>query len=1225
MERNINLKKKRIILLIVSIVFMVMASLVHYHNQLSVSGEEKYKKLQSHFLYQEQIFNELFKKLTEAPVDNIIDLVNFCKKNNVDKNQFVFFVYKDSLLLAWSSNEITPTKCWKDSLPTVFQINNKWVYVKQMTTIKKQYVGYLIINETEMQDEQEADNGIIKHLLNPDAVVNMPLDGHTKGCYTVYNQSKEPVFCLTITNKLKKNNKAVLFGMILWMIALTASFFTVINFLLQTKFFSKNTNFLFLVLIFLLFISSLVVSKFLHFSSDLFSPIYYSSHYNSLGILFFNSYLILLASIFFMQFASLENMENYSKKVKLAISAVVIFFVLATYIIVYLIITGITNDSVIVLKPEMIHRFDILSISAISSIVFILWSAFILTYKSFNQTLLLLQNAKILIRITVVELIVSLILFAVFFFVFSNRAMSLCISYFLFLLLVTVTTIFVLHRKRWHNLLFYCVIYLILSGIVLVTANQTVDEREKKYKESTAETILSTENPYIADSFGELAEEIKKDVNLINMFETKPLPITDIQQYVILEYAKRYAENYRASVNIDLISALEDSIKRNQKQHSLTVTSQKSLGNNVFFRRIGFGKSEYIVNASIAVNKGAEVGKIGIVFKIYIPNKLSELEKTLQKEMSNYCYAGYENNILTTSAGNRNISYPFNLSDYHLDTLYSGMEFVSNNITHTVFIHDKKVILVSSEKKIIWDKISFLVILFLSEFIFSLLPMFLSRSYHNPQNLWRPGFQESIQFFVTILVTLTVIITAFSFSRFFQIQRNNNLEDVQSQTSQRINKIITSAISKMDTLDDLSDDALKLIHKELSNIYEFDFLNLNLYNKKGENIKGYGKGIYMNAYLNPSAFNFFTLNSNNIFIVNEMYNREEHKSFYEAIPNKKGEIIGYSNLFSYRNRQKDMPDYRETLFMTKFISSCLVIILLIVILSIILMRRLTRPLIKVTERLSTVQLGNELKEIEWHKDDELGQLVNTYNILIKRLQTSAELLEKSSQEIAWKNMARQIAHEVRNPLTPIRVTTQQMLRTLDTNDDTYKEKLINYFLMIIQQTDTLTEIATSFSNFAKINQQGGHPEDLLPIIQNTLSSFHETPNVMFQFLNKTNQEEVISFVNKSQMSQVFNNMIKNAIQAGKPHTTQFISIEINSYGDKMWQIIISDTGVGMTNEVKEKIFSPNFTTKTSGTGLGLAMVQRIIITWGGNISFESTHDVGTSFFITLPKYFPSQD
>jgi len=498
--------------------------------------------------------------------------------------------------------------------------------------------------------------------------------------------------------------------------------------------------------------------------------------------------------------------------------------------------------------------------------------------------------------------------------------------------------------------------------------------------------------------------------------------------------------------------------------------------------------------------------------------------------------------------------------------------------------------------------------------------MFLSSLYYDSQSLWRPGFQESIQLFVTTLITLTVITTAFFFFRFFQIQRNNDLENIQSQASRRINKTIISSISKIDSLTDLSNTALRRINEELSYFYELDFLDLNLYNKKGENIERYGRGIYINTNINPFAIKALSANKTNVFIINEFHYGEEYKSIYEAILNKKGDIIGYTNLLRYQNKQKNTIDYKQTLFLTKFMSICTVIIILIVISSIPFIQRLTRPLLKVTERLSKIKLGEELKEIEWNKDDELGELVSTYNILIDRLQINAELLEKSSQEVAWKDMARQVAHEIKNPLTPIRLTTQQMLKELNKNNNIDQEKLKYYFSMIIQQTDTLTDIATSFSNFAKINQREGHPENLIPIIQNTLSSFSENPSALFYFKNKTTHEKVMSFVNKSQISQVFNNLIKNAIQAKKPETIQSITIEIENHGDKMWQIKVIDTGIGMTPEVKERIFSLNFTTKTSGTGLGLAMVQRIITTWGGSISFESTYNVGTTFFITLPKY-----
>ncbi len=1223
MKRKKNLKRKGIIYVIVSIVFILIGSWVNYQSRLSISGEEKYKKFQSDFLKKEKTFSELFKKLTTSTINNTIDLVNFCEENNVDNSTYMFFVYQDSILSAWSANEIIPPKYWKDSLPEVLQIDNKWAYVKQITTPKIQYAGYLIISNIDIQQE---DYNIINDPFAKNITIDGPQEELKEGSYTIYNKSGESVFTLTVPDTLKKSNKALLFEMIIWMIAFTTFFFSLINFLLQINVFNSNKNLLFLLLITLLFISSIIVSKFLHFSSDLFSPIYYSSHYDSLGTLFFNSYLILLASIFYMQFISLKELERNSKKTKIVISAILISSVLITYIIVYLIITGITNDSVVVLKPEMIYRYDLLSIIAISSIVFILWSAFILSYKNLNEIFLFLQNKKIFILIVTVELIVASILFSIFYFNPSFPEINSYIPYLLFLLLIIFITVFILQQKKWHNLLFHCVIYLILSGIVLFAANQTVDEREKKYKESMAEMILSIEDPFVFYSFQDLVEEIEKDTVLTNMFKRTPLPINEIQQYVVLKHAKKYTENYRINIGIHLESPSKDSMKVGQSLRSYLTTDRKSADNKVSFQRIGFGRSEYIINAFIPINKSGDIGRIIITFRMYISSEQqSELEKTLQKEMSNYCYAGYENNVLTMSAGNRNISYLYNLSDYNLDTLYSGMEFISDNVTHTVFTHDGMVLLVSSEKQIMWDKMSFLVILFLAQFIFSLLPMFLSSSYYNPQSLWRPGFQESIQLFVTILITLTVITTAFSFSRFFQIQRDNDIENIQSQISQRVNKIVSSSISEIDDLVDLSDNALNRINEELSHTYEVDFLDLNIYNKRGENVESYGRGVYINTYVNPLAFKELSYNKTSTYIINEFYDKEEYKSFYETILNKKGEIIGYTNLFNYENKQKETIDYQQTQFLTKFMSVCTVIIILIVISSILLIRRLTRPLQKVTERLSNIKYGVELQEIEWNRDDELGELVTTYNILIDRLKISRELLEKSSQEVAWKDMARQVAHEIKNPLTPMRLTTQLMLRELNTSNDIDKEKLKRYFSMIIQQTDTLTDIASSFSNFAKIDQQEGYPENLIPIIQNVLSSFDKHPAILFQLENKTGEEEIISFVNKSQISQVFNNLVKNAMQARKPDTIQSITIEIEKHGDKMWLIKITDTGIGMSDEVKEKIFSPNFTTKTSGTGLGLAMVQRIIATWGGNISFESTYNVGTTFSITLPRYIEPQN
>ena len=1212
MKQKRSLKRKEIIYLVVGCVFFLVCSVGYYHGQVSLRGKEKYKKFQSEFLKKEQTLNDLFDKLINNPINNTVDLVDFCRENNVDNNAFVFLVYQDFTISAWSSNEIIPAKKWKDSLPKVQQIDNKWTYAQQKATHETQYIGYLIINDIVDGDEN------IKVINNPiaDSITIQQLKNEKKECYTIYNNAGQAVFTLCIPQNSKKSNSFALMEIILWMIAFSLLFFALINFLLRTKLFGTNTNYLFLLLTALLTLFPLVILRVFVFSSDLFSPIYYSSHYESLGKLFINSYLILIGSIFFMQFVNLKSLENRSKKTKISSSFVFIFCVLIVHVIVYSLITGITNDSVVVLKPEMIYQYDLMSIIAIISIIFILWSAFVITYKTLNEVFLLLKNKKTVFYIVGIELIIFFLL--LFFVSCLSQGMHFFIPYLLSLLLIVLTIIFILQYKKWHNLLFFCVIYFVLSGIVLFTANQTVDDREKKYKEAMAGMILPIEDPFVLDSFKDLADEMEKDTVLTNMFADSMLLINDIEEYIILKYTQKYAEDYRVNIDVELEG---DDMIKNQTLQIPSQDYQKSTDGKVLFKRIGFGRSEYTVRISVPTNNGLDNANIILFFRMYISSEQQpELEKTVQKEMSNYCYAGYENNILTMNAGSRNISYLFHLSDYKLDTLYSGMEFVSNNITHTVFKHDGMVLLVSSEKSIIWDKISFLVILFLGQLVFSPLTIFLSSLHYNSHSLWRPGFQESVQLFITILITLAVISSAFLFFRFFQIQRNNDEESTQIRISQKINKTANLFLSDIEDITDLSNEALARINKELRHFYELDFLDLNLYNKKGENVERYGKGIYINTYINPAAIEVLTLSKTGYYVAAEFYKGREYKSVYETILNKKGDIIGYTNLIRYQHKQKEAIDYKHAQFLTKFMSTCVIFILLTIISSIFLIRYFIYPLLKVTERLSKIKLGEELKEVKWGKDDELGALVNTYNILIDRLKTSAELIEKSSQEVAWKDMAKQVAHEIKNPLTPMRLTTQHLLRELNTNQNIDREKLTHYLSMIIQQTDTLTDIASSFSDFAKINQQEGTPEDLIPIIQNARASYGENPAILFYLKNKTGVENVMSFINKSQISQVFNNLIKNAIQAKKLDNIQTITIEIENHGDKMWQIKVSDTGIGMTDEVKKKIFSPNFTTKTSGMGLGLAMVQRIIATWGGSITFESTYNVGTAFFITLPKY-----
>ncbi|MDR0368595.1 MAG: hypothetical protein LBH82_05585 [Bacteroidales bacterium] len=1218
MDNIFTTRRKGYFYLATAVIFIVAASIVNGRARLAISGERKHEQFQSNFLLKEKKMDDMLMKLATSPhINTSLELLDFCEKNKINHEDFVFFIYKDSILTAWSSNEIIPPKHWESIFGQVLHVDNIWTYPKQIVNAKRQCVAFLILDN---DPDLNKDNTLINNPFANDTTFSL-FDGKPYSHYDIYNNAGDAVFTFSIVKTLKKNAPGVLFEMILWLAAYTLLLFTLICFLLQINYFSRHTNLLFLLIAAILTLSSRVTSVFFNFSSDLFSPLYYSSYYDSLGMLFLNAYFILLGSSIFMQFFTVKDFQDLPQKRKIAVMSALIFLSFLQYIFIYMLVTGTTNDSVVVLKPEMIYQYDLFSIIAIASIVFMLWSAFNITYKCLDEAFSLLPKRKLFIIIVLTELLFALLIFSVLYFGILHKSGSGAdFPFLIFLLLIVAIIIFITMQKRWHNMLFHCLIYLILSGMALMATGKTADEREEKYKESMAEMMLSIEDPFVFYSFRELADEMYKDTFLVNLFSRDTFSATEIQHYIIPNYIRQYAENYRISINIGLESLWENDAKKKYRRHNPASLYETSVDENVTFRRIGFGRSEYIIDLSIPAEEGNDVGKIMIsFFKIYVDSEQqSELGKTLQKEMSNYSYAGYENNILKMNAGNKDVSYFYNFSDYQLDSLYSGMTFAAGNIAHTAYKHNNMVLLVSTAKKIIWDKMSFIIILFLGQFVFSLLPMALN-SVFKPHNIWRPGIQESIQYFVIILITLTVIITAFIFVNLYKVLRINDLDSIQNQASARVNRIINTLVAESGAVFELSNDIVEDISEELESVYELDFLDLNLYNKEGENIENYGKGIYIHTHVNPLVFRNLSSNQTGTCIIDEVFNKEKYRSYYRTIINREGKIIGYTNLFSNPAAQEEMVDFRHTQFITKFMMVCVFIIILIVFLSMLLVRKITLPLLKVAERLSNIKLGEEIKKIEWHRDDEFGQLVKNYNLLIDRLDESARILEKSSQEIAWRDMARQVAHEIKNPLTPMRLTTQQMMRQLSSSELMDKKKLSRYFSMVIQQTDTLTDIANSFSNFAKVDQQNGFPEDLIPIIQNTISSFDEN-EVSFSLRNCTSDEKVISFVNKSQISRVFNNLVKNAIQAKNPKRPLSIVIEIENYGDKMWQISLMDTGIGIPEDIKSKVFSPNFTTKTSGTGLGLAMTRRIINSWDGNISFESTYGVGTIFYITLPKY-----
>jgi nitrogen fixation/metabolism regulation signal transduction histidine kinase len=265
--------------------------------------------------------------------------------------------------------------------------------------------------------------------------------------------------------------------------------------------------------------------------------------------------------------------------------------------------------------------------------------------------------------------------------------------------------------------------------------------------------------------------------------------------------------------------------------------------------------------------------------------------------------------------------------------------------------------------------------------------------------------------------------------------------------------------------------------------------------------------------------------------------------------------------------------------------------------------------------LEKIELGKQHEKIEYGRKDELGQLVAEYNSMAEKLEESAKLLAQGERESAWREMAKQIAHEIKNPLTPMKLSIQFLMRSKENNDADFDKKLEKVSNTLIQQIDTLSSIATGFSNFAKMPKPNEHPFNVIETLSNVIQLFNNVDNIDITS-DLGGYEDITIVADKEQISRVFINLIKNATQAipegirGKIH----VSLEKQ---DKLI-IKISDNGCGIPDEIRGKLFTPSFTTKSSGSGLGLAMVKNIIINAKGNITFESEVGKGTTFIVTLP-------
>jgi nitrogen fixation/metabolism regulation signal transduction histidine kinase len=339
------------------------------------------------------------------------------------------------------------------------------------------------------------------------------------------------------------------------------------------------------------------------------------------------------------------------------------------------------------------------------------------------------------------------------------------------------------------------------------------------------------------------------------------------------------------------------------------------------------------------------------------------------------------------------------------------------------------------------------------------------------------------------------------------------------------------------------------------------------------------------------------------------------QSSYSSLYNKANVLIGFLKLHYIQNNSVQDKNLNE--FLQRLAYVYLLMFVIAISFAYFLSSYITRSLktiIEKIEKIGKTGLNTRSEKIEMGDTSrEIHKLVSAYNNMIDQLEDAAVKLAASEREQAWREMAKQVAHEIKNPLTPMRLTVQSFERRFDPGDPKIKEKLKEYSDSLIQQIDVMSSIATAFSDFAKMPIQRKETVEVISVIKYVLDIF-ENENIQFE----SNIEEVSLFLDKGQLIRVVTNLVKNAIQAVEDvENPKILATVKDSALD--FQIKVADNGKGIEEDLRTLIFEPRFTTKSSGMGLGLAMSKKIIETYNGAISFESKVGKGTEFTIRIPK------
>ncbi|MBL7767551.1 MAG: GHKL domain-containing protein [Flavipsychrobacter sp.] len=646
-----------------------------------------------------------------------------------------------------------------------------------------------------------------------------------------------------------------------------------------------------------------------------------------------------------------------------------------------------------------------------------------------------------------------------------------------------------------------------------------------------------------------------------------------------------------------------------------------------------FDKYAYISRKMVTDTSGTAIGYVFILSEpkkykndALVPELFRGRKDFLPDEYSPiYSYAIYNNRELIDYFND--YAFPTRLSDKQLPP--NNFTFRKNEGYDELWYRDNNKVVIIAKLNNLWLESITLVAYLFSTFLL-LLGIFQLISLLVRSRLRLSNLRKEMQLNLRTQVHGTIIfISLFSFlvigaaTIFFFINRyNRNKQDQLSRAIQIMSNEVENKIDSQTFFDYMLrlydsgyNEYLEVLVQEVSEIHGTD---INIYDTQGElrlssNPFIYDKGI-LSSRMNPEAYYRIHRQKLVQYTTTEQIGGISYQSIYSPVRDEDGNPYAYLNMPSFDSQEELKREISN--FLVTIINLNAFIFLIAGVIALFITNRITASFSLISEKMQAVNLGKHNDEIQWNRNDEIGELVKEYNKMVLKLEESAAALAKSEREGAWREMARQVAHEIKNPLTPMKLSIQYLQKAIQGNNGDVKQLTFNVANTLVEQIDHLSKIASEFSQFANISNAHNELFDLHDILQSLSSLYDSNDLVVFNW--KPVEGPVWVFADKTQMNRLFTNLLQNAMEATENRELRLVEVK-EERGEDTIIISVHDNGQGIPGETQSKIFTPNFTTKTSGTGLGLAMSKGIVEQARGRIWFETSEADGTTFFVSLPS------